>query len=139
MSQRTLVPFDGSDPAMTALDEAIAEHSDGEIIALNVINPGESSHVVQGSAAENLHEQAREDAEELLTKAEHRAEQRSVTLTTAIETGQPANVIIEYADANNIDHIVMGSHGRSGVSKILVGSVAENVVQKSPVTITITR
>lgn len=138
MSQRILVPFDGSDPATTALDEAI-NNDDGEIIALNVIDPGESSHMAQGSAAENLHEQAREDAQELLAEAKTRAEQRDVTLTTAIETGQPANVIIEYAEANDINHIVIGTHGRSGVSKILVGSVAENVVQSSPVTVTIAR
>ena len=44
---------------------------------------------------------------------------------------QPAVEIVEYANENNIDMIVMGTHGRSGISHVLMGSVAEKVVRKS--------
>jgi len=53
--------------------------------------------------------------------------------------GQPSDVIVEYAEANGIDHVVMGSHGRSGLSKVVVGSVAEGVIRDSQATVTIAR
>ena len=53
--------------------------------------------------------------------------------------GQPSDVIVEYAEEEGIDHVVMGSHGRSGLSKIVVGSVAESVIRDSQATVTIAR
>jgi nucleotide-binding universal stress UspA family protein len=55
------------------------------------------------------------------------------------EIGRPSRAIVEYAEEHDIDHIVMGSHGRSGVTRILLGSVAETVVRRSPVPVTIVR
>jgi nucleotide-binding universal stress UspA family protein len=57
----------------------------------------------------------------------------------AIEVGQPSDAIVEYAEANGIDHVVMGSHGRSGLSKIVLGNVAESVIRNSRATGTIAR
>jgi nucleotide-binding universal stress UspA family protein len=56
-----------------------------------------------------------------------------------VVVGRPAREIVDYADENDIDHVVMGSHGRSGVSRIVLGSVAENVVRKSSVPVTVAR
>jgi nucleotide-binding universal stress UspA family protein len=53
--------------------------------------------------------------------------------------GKPARAIVEYADDHDIDQIVMGSHGRSGVTRILLGSVAESVVRDSTVPVTVAR
>ncbi|MDN4032226.1 universal stress protein, partial [Chryseobacterium gambrini] len=60
-------------------------------------------------------------------------------ITTVIEEGQPAQTIIEFAEEHDIDGIVLGTEGRSGVSRVLLGSVAETVAQQSPVTVTIVK
>ncbi|TKX74832.1 universal stress protein [Halorubrum sp. GN11_10-6_MGM] len=52
---------------------------------------------------------------------------------TAVETGTPHSAILEYADANGVDLVVMGTHGRTGVERYLLGSVAEKVVRLSDV------
>jgi len=50
-------------------------------------------------------------------------------LTTAVEVGVPHSVILEYADDHDVDLVVMGTHGRTGVERYLLGSVAEKVVR----------
>lgn len=139
MSQRVLVPFNESDPATAALEEALEEHPDGEIVALHVIDPGTTGHGMEGAAADDLSGRRHDEARELFADVEERAERRGVAVTTAIEEGKPAGTIVEYAEENDVDRIVIGSHGRSGVSRILLGSVAENVVKESPVTVTVVR
>lgn len=78
-------------------------------------------------------------AEELVTEAKKFGNRRGIALTTAIETGPPDRVIVDYVDKHNIDQIVIGSHGRSGISRVLLGSVAEKVVRRSSVPVTIVR
>lgn len=140
MDQRILVPLDESEPAATALDRALEQHPDTEITVLCVLELDELAYGGGGAAAaENVEEARREEAEELFETAQERADAYDVTLSTATETGQPGEVIVGYAEENDIDNIIMGSHGRSGLSGILVGSVAETVIQNSSVTVTIAR
>lgn len=112
MDQHVLVPFDGSDTARNALVRAFEEHPEADVTVLYVIDLSELSYGVEGGAAANLHEAEKEEARELFAEAEE--------------------VIVEYADRGDVDHVIMGSHGRSGLSRILVGSVAEGVVRESP-------
>lgn len=140
MDQRILVPFDKSEPAATALDRALEQHPDAEITVLHVLEMDELAYGGGGAAAaENVEDAREEEAEELFDDAQERADAYDVALSTVIKTGNPGEVIVGYADENDIDNIIMGSHDRSGLSSILVGSVAETVVQSSPVTVTIAR
>lgn len=140
MDQRILVPFDKSDPSTTALDRALEQHPDAEITVLHVLELDELTYGVGGAtAAENIKDARKEEAEELFDEAQEHADSYGATLSTAIETGQPGEAIVGYAKENDIDNVIMGSHGRSGLSGILVGSVAETVIQNSPVTVTIAR
>lgn len=140
MDQRILVPFDKSEPAATALDRALEQHPDAEITVLHVLEMDELAYGGGGAAAaENVEDARKEEAEELFDDAQERADAYDVALSRAIKTGNPGEVIVGYAEENDIDNIIMGSHGRSGLSGILVGSVAETVVQSSPVTVTIAR
>jgi nucleotide-binding universal stress UspA family protein len=134
-----LVPIDGSQQAKDALDHAVSEFPDAEIVLLHVIDPIDSGYdaerVVLGYSEDwyNSHE---ETAEDLFAEARERTGRE---FETAIEVGRPSREIVEYAKREEIDHIVMGSHGRSGVARILLGSVAETVVRRSPVPITVVR
>ena len=67
------------------------------------------------------------------------ADDHGVTLEGETVLGRPARAIIDYAEDNEVDQIVMGSHGRDGVSRILLGSVAETIVRRSPCPVTVVR
>jgi len=56
-----------------------------------------------------------------------------------VVVGRPAREITDELESGEYDHVVMGSHGRSGVSRILLGSVAETVLRRSPVPVTVVR
>lgn len=139
VNDRILVPYDDSEPAREALREALETFGSGEIIAFHVIELAELSHGVAGLAAEELEETQQAQAAEAFEEAEAIADGYDVTLSRATGKGDAAEAIVEAADEYDVDHIVMGSHGRSGFSRILLGSVAEAVVRDAPVSVTISR
>ncbi|MFC7153908.1 universal stress protein [Halomarina halobia] len=139
--RHVLIPLDGSEPAEEALEHAMEVFPDARLTLLTVIDP--SSGFATGASApgtaEVWYETVRERAEERLAEARERAESRGATVETVIETGRPAATIVDYAEKNGVDGIVMGSHGRRGVSRLLLGSVAEAVVRHSSVPVTVVR
>ena len=142
MTKRILVPMDGSSQAADAFEFALAEHPDAEITLLTVIDPiegGYSTPVSTPGSSEEWYRESKETAEELFAEARETAGERSPSLEHVIETDRPANAIVAYAEEHDVDQIVMGSHGREGVSRILLGSVAETVVRRSPVPVTVVR
>ncbi len=142
MGKRILVPVDGSEQSREACDFAMREHPQGEFVLLHVINPTEAGYSAGASfpaASEKWYEHAKDDAAELLEELEAAGRDLDVTITTDTVVGKPARAIVEYAGEHDIDRIVMGSHGRSGVTRILLGSVAENVVRNATVPVTVAR
>ena len=139
MTDRILVALDHSEPAQAALKEALTRFTADQLVVLHVLDTSEASHGMEGGAAGGWFEAKQEEAETLLEEARTTAAEHGVTLETEIETGRPASVILDYVDDHGIDHVVMGSHGRSGLSRIIVGSVAEEVIRKSPVSVTVAR
>jgi nucleotide-binding universal stress UspA family protein len=75
---------------------------------------------------------AGEQATTALLTAEAEGFGPRVVVTTALRFGDPAPAIVEYARDHDIDLIVMGTHGRTGVSRALLGSVTERVVRSAP-------
>ncbi|WP_353634557.1 universal stress protein [Halobacterium sp. NMX12-1] len=139
---KILVPVDGSEQSKEALEYALEHFKDAEITAINVIDPIEAGYTAQATVpgySEEWFEQAKDAAEELFDEAKQTAGEYDTNIDTTTEVGRPSRAIVEYAEENDFDHVVMGSHGRSGVSRILLGSVAESVVRRSPVPVTIVR
>lgn len=142
MAEHVLVPFDGSPQAWTALEYAFEVHPGARVTLLTVINPieaGYSAETAFPSAAEEWYESAKATAEERFDEAAELAADRGVTMDTVIDVGRPSRVIVDTIEQVGADHVVMGSHGRTGVSRILLGSVAEAVVRRSPVPVTVVR
>jgi nucleotide-binding universal stress UspA family protein len=142
MATRVLAPIDGSEQAWTALEFAFEEFAEETITVLHVINPREFDTYggVEGWVdLDDLREQRRDQAERLLEDARSRAEDHGLTVSTDVVTGKVSRAIIEYAAEHDSEHVVLGSHGRSGISRVLLGSVAENVVRRSPVPVTVVR
>jgi nucleotide-binding universal stress UspA family protein len=142
MSKRVLVPIDGSDQSDDALDHALEEFSDADITVLHVIDPvdaGYSAPVGIPGGSEEWYEGAQKEAQALFEEAQAVADEYGVTLDTATEMGRPSRTIVGYAEDEGFDHIVIGSHGRAGVSRILLGSVAETVVRRATMPVTVVR
>jgi nucleotide-binding universal stress UspA family protein len=58
---------------------------------------------------------------------------KNIAIETSIEIGKPADVILNYAKERRIELIVMSTHGRTGLSHLMIGSVAENIIRRSPI------
>jgi nucleotide-binding universal stress UspA family protein len=142
MAERVLVPVDESDHARHALELALEEFPGASLLLLHVIDPSEAGFSAGASVpsyAEDWYEKASDRADELLGDGEAYAASRGATVERAVEVGKPTRIIVEYAEREDVDHVVMGSHGRAGVTRVLLGSVAEAVVRRSPVPVTVTR
>ena len=134
--QRILLPTDFSDLGEQAKAFAfeLTERFDAELHVLHVLEvhlspmPQFFMGLAPPTKIEESERIVRNSLEELISPSW--MEQHSVVLATA--KGPPFVEIIRYARANNIDLIVMGTHGRSGLTHALIGSVAERVVRKAP-------
>ncbi|WP_331233754.1 universal stress protein [Natronorarus salvus] len=142
MASNVLVAVDGSEQSFDALEYAASEFGDATITALTVLDPAEVGAGTEVAMAVNADEwmaTAEKRAESHFEKARGIADETGVDLVTETEIGRPARTIVEVAEEGGFDHVVMGSHGREGVSRILLGSVAESVVRRSPVPVTVVR
>lgn len=138
MALHVLVPFDDSEPARTALEHAIEQFPDAQITVLVVTDPSDFAPVPEGVGELS----AAEAAEEVVS--DRVASIRSVVpedgtgrIQTAFRGGAPANEIVDFVEEAGVNHVVIGSEGRSGVSRVLLGSVAETVARHSPVPVTV--
>ncbi|ELY58468.1 universal stress protein [Natronococcus jeotgali] len=142
MPPRILVPFDGSEPAREALEYAIGLFPDGEFLALTVVDTDSVPLIPNAAGDSDPGEEIGdllEEADDQLQGAERIAAEREVSLEKRSRIGPPAREIIDCAEEGEFDHVVMGSRGRSGVTRLLLGSVAEVVVRHSPVPVTVVR
>lgn len=138
---RVLVPYDGSELSDAALEHAVETYDDADIVLLHVLDFVSAGYQAPPEAAlpgywSDWYDDAEASAEETLESA--RAEYDAPTETETV-LGRPARAIVEYVEERDVDAVVMGSHGRDGVSRILLGSVAESVVRRSPVPVTVVR
>jgi nucleotide-binding universal stress UspA family protein len=138
MGRHVLVGIDGSDQSTNALEYALDTFPDATISVISVVNPVAATagdEFFDGSALE----QQRELAENHLESASAVARAHDREVDTDVRIGSPARELIASATESDVDHIVVGSHGRTGLSRILLGSVAETVVRRSPVPVTVVR
>ncbi|UIP00879.1 universal stress protein [Halobaculum sp. CBA1158] len=141
MTDRILVGIDDSERATEALSFAIDEWPDAEFLLVTVIDPSDAGFAATAgvpSGAEEWYERATADAEARLSEVAESVPE-TATVDTATTVGKPAAGLVESADEEDVDHIVVGSHGRTGISRVVLGSVAEAVVRNSPVPVTVVR
>ena len=138
MIERILLPTDGSEAAENAVGRAyeLAEKFDAELHALYVIEV-EALPTFANLDSEPIREAHRRRAEDLLAEIAENAPD-GVDVTTVIEEGHAEKYIVEYAEENDIDVITMGTHGRGGLGRVLIGSVTERVVREAPCSVMVT-
>jgi nucleotide-binding universal stress UspA family protein len=139
MYERILVPTDGSDVSERAVEYAVdlaatygAEVHALYVVDIDAVNFGLGTEQVdrirQGRFGEmdELRERAAEATGSVATAAAH-----GLTVVEEVRVGHPHAVIVDYADTHDVDAIVMGSHGRSGIKRALLGSVTERVLRST--------
>ncbi|AGB31360.1 UspA domain-containing protein [Natrinema pellirubrum DSM 15624] len=141
MADRVLVPYDGSPQATDALELTFDEFPDATVIALYVIEipDGRWAQLLGPELQAPVSEKAKEHAADVLETATELAAESGRSLETNVVTGEPDDRIVAQAAAESVDLIVIGSHGKEGVSRVLLGSVAETVVRRSPVPVLVVR
>jgi nucleotide-binding universal stress UspA family protein len=136
MFRRVLVTVDGSDFSERALQPAfhIAQKFEAEVVLLRVLSQ-EAVAVAAGNGPQyieisQLHERHdREEADNYLRSIKAQWLATGVPISTMVTSGAPPEQILEAADNCGADLIVMSTHGRSGLSRFLYGSVAEAVLR----------
>jgi nucleotide-binding universal stress UspA family protein len=132
MFRRIVVPLDGSQLAERALPfaQALAQAMQGEITFVRVPDPVIASGLAPTLTTQYSLENARREAADYLTKVKQGFERFGLTPQAEVVPGVVvAEAIVEYAAQASADLIVTSSHGRSGVSRWVYGSVAERVLQ----------
>jgi nucleotide-binding universal stress UspA family protein len=137
-----LCPIDGSEQSLEALDMAarFAAEQQARLTIFMAVDPSKAAAmafgdpVMTGACLDALEG----DAKSLVRDAVARV-QTTIDPQTAVDSGQPIEAIVQYASTHGCDIIVMGSHGRSGIQRALLGSVAEGVVRHANVPVLIDR
>jgi nucleotide-binding universal stress UspA family protein len=133
MYDRLLVPTDGSDVAEAAGDAAIAlaRRFDAELHALHVLEMGELPPGFEDEEAGDFAHRGEEAATAL---AERAAAAGVESASAVLESNQQIHeAILSYAEDHGVDCIVMGTYGRTGIDRFVLGSVAEQTLRESPV------
>lgn len=137
---RILAPLDGSENSKRALEAAIAlaQKCSSNILAVFVLPfPAVQAYEPDKAAKEQIFKEAKG----FLEDSKKSAESKGVTLKYEILEGNPASAIVDFSQSpkNNVDLIVMGSRGMSGLKESFLGSVSHHVTQKSKVPVLVVK
>lgn len=128
MYENVLLPTDGSDGTGRVVDHAlhIARMDEATVHVLHVVDTSVAPLDAHSQSVYDALEAAgRKSVEEI----RERALDAGIHAVSAIRRGSPHRELLDYADGNDIDLIVMGTHGRTGLERTLLGSVTERVVR----------
>jgi nucleotide-binding universal stress UspA family protein len=130
-----LVPVDFSENTPAILDWAahLAEEHGSKVTLLHAYHlPVEFQQLEGAYLPPDFWQSVRAEAETSLRRFSADLERKKIQVETAVCEGYAATVIVEEAASRHADLIVIGTHGRSGFKHLLLGSIAERVVQKAP-------
>ena len=141
MYKRILLPLDGSALAEQALPHAIAqaERFQAELVLLRVLEPLPRDHGVSPEAIRRAEELTTTLAGEYLEGIAARVQEHSISAQVVTIEGRPHVGILQFAETNQADLIVICTRGRSGFSRWLMGSVADRVVRGASVPVLLVR
>ena len=143
MYDTILVPTDGSAGAKAAARHGLrlASAFDSEVRFLSVVDKRSYSGDLAGidSLVDDQRDALVEGATNNLRPLEDLAAETAVPFESSIEHGIPHKAILEYADEHDVDMVAMGTHGRTGLQRVLIGSVTERVVRTSDIPVLTTR
>lgn len=137
--QNILVPTDGSEYTKAAVKKAmeLAKLSGGKVTALYVLDQTILTNMPMDTAVMNVYNTLEKEGKEAVDYVRDLGAEQGVEVTISVKEGTPVKVILD--ESANYDIIVMGTLGRTGMSKLLMGSVAERVVRASQCPVLVVR
>jgi nucleotide-binding universal stress UspA family protein len=139
MYTKILVPLDGSELSACSLEHVkqIAGVGMSEVILLKVIEPVASNDAAAWSQAgytvTDLMDKNKTLAKNYLSQAADKLKNQGISARVEVIEGRAAESILDYAQKNKVELIIISSHGRSGISRWTFGSVADRVVHHSQI------
>ncbi len=141
--RKIMVATDGSELVKKAVDTAVevAKISEAKLYAVYVITSGGGSlrHPKDVGWEKSMGEHLRKEGEEATAFVQDSGKAAGVEVESVILEGNAGHEIVEFAKKNDIDLIVMGTLGKTGIQRFLLGSVAENVVRHSTKAVVVAR
>ncbi len=127
--EKILIATDGSEKNKSAIEEAvkIARVCGSTVYAVYVMDEGLMKSAIEVPIAEDLYKRIREEGEKAVNWVKENAQ--GVNLETFILSGRPARAITEFAEQKKVDLIVVGTQGKSGIERFLLGSVADEIIR----------
>ena len=128
--ERILVPLDGSGCAEAVLPsvEKLAKELKASVALLRVVY----AHTFPGVDPTDAEVKVVREGEDYLRSIEERLKAKGLKVDSHVRYGVDAEEILDHAAQRDIDFIAMTTHGRSGVKRFLIGSVAEKILRHSP-------
>ena len=134
---RILVAIDDSQEARDALKHALEQFSEATIYVVHV--PEVANITLDTSYDASMTDEAEERAKDILETARTIAGEYGRPIETELVFGHPAKAVVSYATENEIDQIVIGSRGKGGVKRVLLGSIAETIIRRADCPVTVVR
>lgn len=136
-----LVPVDFSERSRAALNYAItlAQDFGGLLMVLHVLDPLLAAGRLESARLRQLKSSSRREAEEQLQALRPELVQSGVRTQLFLRSGPATDIIVAFAVAKKADLIIMGSQGRTGLRRLLIGSVAERVVRHASCPVLVVR
>jgi nucleotide-binding universal stress UspA family protein len=142
-----LVATDGSDDSDAAVEAALdlAHDTNGRLLVLSVVPEGEGAAEDGDGADADAEPPARDEDEEVIEANDltndvvDHAVEWGIEATPLVWEGEPADAILAAAESEGADVIVIGSSGKSGVGRMLMGSVSDDVIRRAPVPVMVVR
>ena len=137
--QKLLLATDLSEASYSATEQAfeLASRLGAALLVVSVIDPG--SLLLPGGRFRARVDQVRERREQQAQALVERGLNQGVDVSFLIWTGDPGDQIVEAAEAELVDMVLVGSHGRGAVGRLFLGSVSEHVVRNAPCPVLVVR
>ena len=139
--KKIMIATDGSVCSRMAANNGIelARLSRGKVYAVYVVSMEYFSYMAVDFDWERIHEALEKEGIEAVNYVKETGELEGVIVEPVLLEGNPVDELIRYAEENEMDIIIMGTLGRTGIKRLLLGSVAGNVVRHSKVPIMVVR
>lgn len=141
--RRMLLPVDGSDASLKAAEYALelAVCEDCEVLVLHVVDEDVAEDMARFSdrSREAVLENMKNSGLEYISDIRKKAADREIDVETEVAVGVPSRVILSEARKRDIDVIVMGTVGRKGARRVLIGSVTERVIEHSNIPVLVVK
>lgn len=128
-----LLPTDGSDAAASAIEHglAVAGRFDARVHAVHVVDIRNVAASAEYTLPSEVIERFRSRGQTATERIATRAGNAGIDAVTAVPEGSPASELLVYGDENDVDLIAMGTTGRSGLERVLLGSTTERVIRRA--------